>query len=338
MDNTQIYKLTNDNGLIIEFIALGGRIKSVKIPNNDTYTDILVGYDSVKEMVDGDGYMGAICGRVANRIGNGKFTLEGKDVKLSQNNHPNHLHGGVNGFHTKQWQVEPITLQGYVSAYQLTYLSSDREENYPGNLKTIVIYALNNKNEFLIDIKAITDKATVVNLTSHPYFNLNGAGGGEIFNHFLQINADTFTPTNEFLIPTGELRSVKGIDMDFTKPVKLSERINSKLHDIEHLGGLDHNWVINKSNEQLPFVCRISEPVFGRAVEVYSTQPGIQVYTALHFDGSENGIGGIPLLKYCGIALEPQNFPDAINKSNFPNSVLKPDEKYEEKIVYKFIY
>lgn len=338
MDNTKIYSLTNDNRLVIEFIALGGRIKSVKIPDNDSYIDIIAGHETVQDMIAGDEYMGAICGRVANRIGNGKFTLEGKEIKLVQNSYPNHIHGGAKGFHTKIWNVEKVMLKDYTSAFKLSYLSEDGEEKYPGNLLVEIIYALNNNNELLIDIKATTDKTTAVNLTSHPYFNLNGVGGGKIFNHMLQINADKYTLVDEFSVPTGVIESVKGTHMNFIQPVKLGDVISSEGNDKKSIAGLDNNWVLNKSNENLPLVCSVEEPKSGRAVELYTTQPGVQVYTAMHFDGSDMGKGGIPITSYCGVAMEAQNFPDAINKTNFPNSVLKPDKKYQEKIVYKFIY
>jgi len=282
--------------------------------------------------------MGALCGRVANRIGNGKFTLEGKTYKLSQNDRTNHLHGGPKGFSSQIWKVDKIDLTNYSSAYKLTYLSADGEENYPGNLSVEVIYALNNNNEFLIDMHATTDKTTVVNLTSHPYFNLNGVGGGKIFNHELLVNADTFTPLNEVSVPTGEIKKVKGTDMDFSLPVKLGDRISSKYEQIKLVGGIDHNWVILKEMGTMGLACSVRVPESGRAIEVYTTQPGIQVYTSMHFNGSEKGKGDIPFTQYCGIAIEPQNFPDAPNKPNFPSAVLTPDKKYNEKIVYKFIF
>ncbi len=333
-----VYQLKNDKGLIVEFMALGGRIKSVNIPKDGDYTDIIVGYDSAQEVIDGDAYMGAICGRVANRTGNGKFTLNGQEIKLAQNDRTNHLHGGIEGFNAKEWNVKSIELNGYSSAFELTYLSIDGEESYPGNLLLKIIYALNNENEFLIDINATTDKTTVVNLTSHPYFNLNGVGGGKVFNHELKINADAYTPLNEMSVPTGEKRDVDGTDMDFRSSVKLGDRLNSNYVSIKDAGGIDHNWIVNKSNNKLPFACSITEPESGIGVEVYTTQPGIQIYAAMHFDGTEKGKGGMPFTQYGGLAIEAQNFPDAINKPNFPNSVLKPGDKYKEKIVYKFSF
>ncbi len=332
------YSLTNSNGIIVEFIALGGKFTSVKIPENGKLVDIALGYDTFDEAEQGDSYMGAICGRFANRIGEGQFTLEGKTYQLAQNDRTNQLHGGFNGFNTREWLVEPYNLEGYSSAYKLKYLSVDGEENYPGNLSVEVIYALNNDNELFIDLSAVTDKTTVVNLTSHPYFNLNGVGQGKVFNHELNVNAKSFTPINEMGVPTGELREVLGTDMNFIEPVKLSERIKSEYDQIQLVGGLDHNWVINKPEKTYGLACKVSEPNSGRAIEVYTTQPGIQVYTGMHFDGSSIGKGGLPFAQYSGIAIEAQNFPDAPNKPQFPSAVLRPGEKYHEKIVYKFIF
>ncbi len=334
----ETYALKNDNGVVIEFIPLGGRLTSVLIPEKDKMVDIALGYDTTQNAIDGDAFMGAICGRVANRIGNGEFTLSGQTYKLSQNDRTNHLHGGFKGFNSKIWKVEALKLENYTTAYKLSYFSADGEENYPGNLTIEIVYALNNANELLIDIHATTDKTTVVNLTSHPYFNLNGVAGGKVFNHVLHINADSFTPLNEMGVPTGEIREVKGTDMDFTTPVKVGDRISSEYKQIHLVGGIDHNWVINKDSKAIALACKVVEPESGRAIEVYTTQPGIQVYTAMHFDGSNNGKGDVPFAAFCGIALEAQNFPDAPNKPNFPSAVLNPNEKYNEKIVYKFIF
>jgi len=330
------YKLNNANGVVIEFIAKGGKITSIKIPENETFADIIVGYDTPVEFINGDDYFGAICGRVANRIANSEFSIHGIPYRLKANEGKNQLHGGSNGFQVKEWKVKSITINGYVSAYELYLFSPDGDENYPGNLNVSVIYALNNNNEFLIDIKATTDKATVVNLTSHPYFNLNGINKGKIFNHYLQVNATSFTPVNEESIPTGDFSKVKGTDMDFTKPTRIGDIISSDYRPIKALQGLDHNFVINKKDKEYGLACKLKEPKSGRSIEVYTTQPGVQVYTGMHFDDIEIGKGGLPLQPYCGVAIEAQNFPNAVNQPNFPNCILLPDEKYHEEIVYKF--
>ncbi len=336
MEKVPSYKLTNKNGVTVEFLSQGGKITSIKLPDSQSSVDIILGYDTNEEFLNGDSYLGAICGRFANRIGNGTFKLDGKQIKLTQNDRTNHLHGGKIGFNLKNWEVSPFELTGYESAFKLSLISPDGEENYPGNLNVEVIYALNNQNEMLIDSKATTDKTTIVNLTSHPYFNLNGVSSGKIFNHVLEINAHSFTVLSDVSVPTGEIRKVSGTDMDFNHPKKLSDVINSKYQQIHLVGGLDHNWVINKKEKEMALAARISEPESGRAVEVYTTQPGIQVYTAMHFDGTQVGKGLMPFTPYCAIALEAQNFPDAPNHANFPNCILKPGETYHEKIVYRF--
>lgn len=330
------FKLENANGVVIEFIAKGGKITSIKIPENETHTDIIVGYDTADEFIDGDDYLGAICGRVANRIANSEFSIHGIPYKLKANEGKNQLHGGLKGFQVKNWEVKKINLDHYASAFKLSLFSPDGDENYPGNLTVNIIYALNNNNEFLIDIKATTDKATVVNLTSHPYFNLNGINKGKVFNHYLEVNATKFTPINEESIPTGDFMEVKGTDMDFNKATRIGDIISSEYGPIKALQGLDHNFVINKNNREYGFACRLSEPESGRSIEVYTTQPGVQVYTGMHFDDIEIGKGGVPFQPYCGVAIEAQNFPNAANQPNFPNCILMPDDKYDEKIVYKF--
>lgn len=325
-----IYQLKNDNGLIVEFISQGGKITSAKVPSGNDYVDVVIGYDTIDEILSGDDYFSAMCGRVANRIADGKFTLEGKDYQLAINNGPNALHGGPEGFHAKFWEVEQLNK----SSYKLSTTSPDGEENYPGELKVEMVYSLNNDNEFTIDISATTDKTTIVNLTSHPYFNLKGCGNGNILDHLLEINADTMTPTNENQIPTGEFRNLDGTAMDFRSAKAIKEAIESDDEQVKLCGGIDHNWVINKNENACAL--RLTEPESGRTLELYTTQPGVQVYTAIHFDGSEAGKGKKPLEQFGGIAIEAQNYPDAINHPNFPSPVLKPGETYKEQITYKF--
>lgn len=333
---SNIYKLTNVVGVVVEFISLGGRIISVKIPNGKDMVDIIVGYDSPQACAAGDGYMGAICGRYANRIDSGRFSLDGELFQLDKNNEGNHLHGGNNGFHTKYWEVTPIEMEHYSSAYRLSIMSPDGDENYPGNLQVDVTYALNNDNELHIEFNAISDKKTIINLTNHPYFNLKGIGKGDILDHTLEINSKEYTPVSQQLIPTGELKKVAGTAMDFTTPHTLLDRVNSPYEQIKLIGGIDHNWVIDKKAHELSFAARVTEPVSGRSLEVFTTQPGIQVYTALHFDGSEIGKGGYPINRFSGLALEAQNFPDAPNHIDFPNCTLDKGEVYQEKIIYRF--
>lgn len=334
----EIYKLKNDNGLIVEFMPLGARINSIKVPYKGGYKDVVVGYDTVEEAAKGDEYFGAICGRVANRIAEGKFTLEGKEYQLEQNSDTNALHGGSAGFNKKLWKVEKTVKKGCVDAYKLSIVSEDGDSNYPGELKVELIYSLNNDNEFAIDIKASCDKTTIVNLTAHPYFNLNGVGGGNVLEHLLEINAKEFTPLSEKSVPTGEIRAVEGTAMDLRKPSKIKEIVESSYQQIRQLGGIDHNWVINKQAGECEFALRLSDAKSEISLELHTSQPGVQVYAAMHFDGTEKAKGKIPLNAFDGLAIEAQNFPDAINHSNFPNSILKPNEEYNETIIYKFVF
>lgn len=333
-----MYRLQNKNGVEISFLSLGGKLGSVLLPSEKGKTDVLLGYDTVQEFLHGDPFFGALVGRYANRIANGSLILDGKKIQLEKNHEPNHLHGGNHGFYAKEWEVNPTILPGFSSAYRLSLLSEDGEEHYPGNLQVDVLYALNDGNEFLIDFKARTDKTTVVNLTSHPYFNLNGPGDETIQNHYLQVCADHYTPLNKFFIPTGELKHVSNTGMDLRNPVKIQEIISSDDPDLLLRGGLDHNWVIRRKEYDLVKAAVLSVPERGRKVEIFTTQPGLQVYAGMHFDGKERGKGGYPIKAYGGIALEPQNFPDAPNKSNFPNAVLHPGEEYHEQILFRFFF
>lgn len=334
----EIYKLKNDNGLIVEFMSLGARINAIKVPYKGGYKDVVVGYDTADEAAKGDEYFGAICGRVANRIAEGKFTLEGKEYQLEQNSDTNALHGGSAGFHKKLWKVEKTVKKGCVDAYKLSIVSEDGDSNYPGELKVELIYSLNNDNEFAIDIKASCDKTTIVNLTAHPYFNLNGVGGGNVLEHLLEINAKEFTPLSEKSVPTGEIRAVEGTAMDLRKPSKIKDIVGSSYQQITQVGGIDHNWVINKQAGECEFALRLSDAKSEISLELHTSQPGVQVYAAMHFDGTEKAKGKIPLNAFDGLAIEAQNFPDAINHSNFPNSILKPNEEYNETIIYKFVF
>ncbi len=332
--NYRVYTLQNNHGVRVEFISKGGRIVGIKIPYRNKLIDIVTGYDTPEESVAGDAYMGAICGRYANRINKGSLVLDGKHVQLNQNNGFNHLHGGINGFHVKNWEVSQTALDGFSQAFLLKLTSPDGDEKYPGNLTVQVVYALNEKNEFLIDFKAVTDTTTTVNLTSHPYFNLKGAGH-HVLDHLLQINAGYFTPVDETMIPTGEIKPVENSGMDFRSPVRIGDKVFDHDPQIKLAGGLDHNWVINRKSKELVMAAKLTEPESGRSVEVFTTQPGLQVYTASHFNGSEKGKGGFPINQFSGIALEAQNFPDAPNHLNFPNAVLKKGEIYHERVMYR---
>lgn len=337
--DSKIYKLENDFGLEVEFMALGGRINSVRVPSDFGIYDLVVGYHTVEQAAKGDEYLGAICGRVANRISGGKFELEGKTYQLAQNIGNDALHGGPYGFHKKEWKVEKTEKEGCCCAYKLSMTSEDGDENYPGELKVEMIYSLNNNHEFEIDIKATTDKTTIVNLTAHPYFNANGVG----FNHRnimeqeLTVNAKEFTPLGENSIPTGEIRSVEGTPMDLRKGVLIKDIVNSSYEQIKQVGGIDHNWIIDKEPGEMGFAMRLYSYDTRMSVEMHTTQPGVQIYGGMHFNGEKVKYTD-NLQAFDALAVEAQNFPDAINHSNFPSPVLKPGETYHERIMYRIKY
>lgn len=340
MTNTpKVYTLKNSNDIEINFIAKGGRILSILVPDkNGTKADVVIGYQTVEEAINGDGYAGALCGRFSNRIANGKFEIDGKQFHLECNNDKNHLHGGVNGFHTKDWDVEIYNDEKYTQAYKLSITSLNGEENYPGELKINVIYGLTENNEFVITYTAETDAPTLINLTSHAYFNLKGAGTGNIENHELELKANKFTPLSaEIGTVDGSIAGVQGTAFDFTTPKKVGLACNSDEEQVQMVEGIDHNFVIDNFNGEVKLAAILKDPDSGRMMEVYTDQPGIQVYTGSHFDGSEIGKLGKPIIKRAGIALETQIFPDSPNHESFPNAILRPGEEYRHVCVYKFV-
>lgn len=335
MKNT-IYELTNRNGMRVAFISQGGKIISWQVPAENGVVDIVAGYDRPEDYLTEDEYIGALCGRFANRIRNARIKIEDKAFLLSQNVPPHHLHGGFEGFHKKFWNVKPVE-NTENPAYILQFLSPDGEEGYPGNLTATVTYTLTEENEFIIDLKAITDKPTVVNLTSHSYFNLNGQGKGDVLNHYLQINADRYTPLDEEKITTGQLAPVKNTPLDVRTPRSLSSLVHSGFPQIKAGGGLDLNWVLNAKENELTKAVTLFSPESGIRMEVYTDQPGIQVYTGQHFGNQRKGKAGVPLRPFCAVALESQQLPDAPNKPHFPNAFLYPGKSYHKRIVYRFL-
>jgi len=339
MSSNEVYTLKNKNGVEVSFMANGGRLISVKVPDaKGNVADVVIGYDTPEAALAGDAYFGALCGRYANRIVEGKFTIDGTEYQLDKNNGNNHLHGGIEGFNTREWNVEPVSLDKYAQAYKLSLVSPDGDQKYPGELKVEVVYGLTDDNEFVIDYTAETDKPTVINLTSHPYFNLGGAGNGTVEEHELQINASMYTPIDEKLgTVSGEITQVKDTPFDFTETKKIGEAVNA---DAEQIalggGGLDHNFVIDGYDGSVHLAATLVDPVSGRKMEVYTDQPGVQAYTGNHFDGSETGKQGKPIVKWGGVALETQIFPDSPNHDHFPNAVLRPGETYKHLCVYKF--
>jgi aldose 1-epimerase len=332
-----IYTLTNSRGVEARIMTYGGIVVSLKVPDrNGKLNDVVLGYDNLDEYVSKNSpYFGALIGRYGNRIANARFSLDGKEYTLAKNDGENHIHGGIKGFDKVVWQAHELKNNNKVGL-RLTYLSKDGEEGYPGNLSVTVVYTLTDNNELKIDYSASTDKDTVVNLTSHSYFNLAGAGTGNILGHEVMINADRFTPVVKGLIPTGALSSVKGTPLDFTVPTVIGARIDQQNDQLILAGGYDHNWVLNKSGSSLTLAARVYEPTTGRIMEVYTTEPGLQFYTGNFLDGSNIGKGGKPYLKRYAFCMEAQHFPDSPNEPKFPTSELKPGQKYAQTTVYKF--
>lgn len=324
-----IYTLTNDNGMQAKITNYGGIVTSLMAAGRDgKMADIVLGYDTLEEYLKDSPYFGALIGRFGNRIAGGKFSLNDKEYKLAQNNGQNHLHGGIKGFDKVVWDAEPVKNKTSVSL-KLTYLSKDGEEGYPGNLKCVVTYSLTNDNELVVDYLAETDKQTIVNLTHHSYFNLAGHGSGDILGHQVKLTADHYTPVDDTLIPTGEIAPVKGTPMDFTKQTSIGVRI-SKVP-----GGYDHNYVLNNSDGSMALAASVYEPTTGRVMEIFTTEPAIQLYSGNFLDESMKGKGA-KYRKHAGFCLETQHFPDSPNKPQFPAVVLNPGQKYKHKTVHKF--
>jgi aldose 1-epimerase len=331
-----LYTLTNKHGIEVRAITYGGIIISLRVPDkNGKFDDVVLGYDSLQGYLTKTPYFGAIIGRYGNRIGNAKFALDGVEYTLAANNGPNALHGGLKGFDKVVWQAEPFQHPDGAGVV-FTYLSRDGEEGYPGNLSVRVTYTLTDKDELIFDYHATTDKATPVNLTNHTYFNLAGDGEGDVLGHEVMLNAGHFTPVDKTLIPTGQIASVEGTPMDFTKAAAIGARIEQKDEQLVFGGGYDHNFVINRQGEGLALAARVYEPATGRVLEVETTEPGVQFYTGNFLDGTITGKGGHVYRRRYGFCLETQHFPDSPNKPEFPSTILRPGKVYESRTVYRF--
>ncbi|HME00063.1 MAG TPA: aldose epimerase family protein [Terriglobia bacterium] len=330
-----LYTLTNKNGVQVGIINYGGRVVSIRVPDRQgQMADVVLGFDNGDGYLGANPYFGAIVGRYANRIAKGRFTLDGVDYKLAQNDGPNSLHGGVKGFDKVLWKTAELAKQN--SALELTYLSKDGEEGYPGNLSVKVTYTLSDDNELWIDYRATTDKDTVLNLSNHSYFNLAGEGNGEILQHQMMIAASRFTPVDATLIPTGELRNVEGTPFDFRQPTAVGARIDNDDEQLKLGRGYDHNFVLDRKGSGLTLAARVVEPKSGRVLEVKTNQPGIQFYTGNFLDGTIHGKGGKVYGHRFAFCLETQHFPDSPNHSGFPSTELKPGETYHQITVFQF--
>lgn len=331
-----LYTLTNKSGMEADIINFGGTLVSLKIPDRSgKFADVVLGYDTLAEYENGGSYFGATVGRYGNRIAHGKFTLDGFEYILAKNDGENSLHGGIKGFNKVVWTAKEIPSNDG-SALQLNYLSKDGEEGYPGNLSVQVVYTLTDRNELRIDYSASTDKDTVLNLTHHSYFNLKGQGEGDILDHRVTLNADRFTPVDSGLIPTGELRTVKGTPFDFTAPTAIGARINQDNEQLKLGKGYDHNWVLNrKAGDALSLAAKVEETTSGRVMEVWTTEPGVQFYTGNFLDG-KSGKGRKAYNLRNALCLETQHYPDSPNHPAFPTTELKPGQHLHSQTVYRF--
>jgi aldose 1-epimerase len=327
-----LYRLTNANGMEALFTNYGAAVVSLMVADkNGKKEDVVFGYDSIQGYYNGRAYFGCVAGRYANRIANGQFSLDGKTYDLAKNNGPNSLHGGIKGFDKVVWTAKQDD-----GGLTLTYTSKDGEEGYPGNLTVTVRYSLKNDNSLQIDYSAMTDKATLVNVTNHSYFNLEGQGKGDILDHEIMINADGFTPVDSTLIPTGEIRKVAGTPFDFIRPHKIGERINDTSDlQVKYGLGYDHNFALNGEAGKMKLAARVKAPLSGRVMEVHTTEPGVQFYTGNFLNGSEKGKGSVYGYR-TGFCLETQHFPDSPNQPSFPSAVLKPGEQYKSSTIFRF--
>jgi aldose 1-epimerase len=317
--SVKIFTLRNAKGMSAKVMSQGATITEIQVPDwRGTTTNVVLGAQTFDEYLKGFPGSAAVIGRVANRIGKARFALDGKEYKLAANSGPNHIHGGRKGFAQVLWQGQALPLQEHEAAVQFTYISKDGEEGYPGNLTAKVTYTLTDNNEFRIDYEATTDKPTPVNLTNHAYFNL--AGHGNVLDHELWLASERYTPADDQLIPTGQIASVKGTPLDFSKPTRVGERIEQLK---PKPGGYDHNYVLGGDGKSPTLAARVHDPKSGRIMEVRTTEPGVQLYTGNH-------------LKHGALCLETQHYPDSINQPSFPSTILRPGQIFKSATVFAF--
>jgi aldose 1-epimerase len=330
----ELFSLKNKSGAEVTVINYGAKIVSISVPDKTgRFVDVVLGKSNIDDYLnDQEPYFGAVCGRTANRVANGRFSLDGVAYKLACNNGPNSLHGGPGGFHAVVWEAQQLDEQ----TLELTYLSKDGEEGFPGNLTATVVYRLTDNNEVEIHYKATTDKATILNLTNHSYFNLSGEGDPSALDHELQINADTFLPTNDVAIPLGRPEKVEDTPFDFKTLHAIGERIEEEDTQLIFGNGYDHNYIINKVDKELAYTAKAISPKTGIVMETYTTEPGVQLYTGNYLDGSFIGKNGHTYPKRSAFCLETQHYPDSINHSDYPSVVLRPGEVFESKTIYRF--
>ena len=332
-DGTSVdqFTLTNSSGSIARIITYGATVTQLWVPDRAGKSgDVVLGFDQFESYVRNPAWFGSLVGRVANRIAKGRFTLDGKQYSLEINDPPNNLHSGLKDLSRVVWKAEPVRV-AHGAAVRFTYLSPDGDGGFPGNLNISVTYTLTDANELKIDYSARTDKATPLNFTHHSYFNLGGAA--DILHDIVYLNADYYTPVDSTLIPTGEIAPVKGTPLDFTRPTVIGARIAEMKGNP---GGYDHNFVLNGEAGKLKLAARVLDPVSGRQLEMWTTEPGVQFYTGNSLDGSLVGKGGVHYQKHAGLCLEAQHFPDSVNQPRFPSTILRPGAVYHQETIYKF--
>ena len=335
------YTFSNSRGMRVSVLTYGGIIQEIIAPDrNGNLSDVTLGFDNLQDYVSRSPYFGAIIGRYGNRVANGRFTLNGVDYQIPVNDGAHALHGGPEGFHTKLWNARQIHDVSAIGV-ELTYLSPDGEMGFPGNLQVFVRYTVNNANELRIDYSAVTDKETVVNLTNHAYFNLAGAGNDSVLDHVAWIDADRFTPVDQTLIPTGELKDVKGTPFDFTKPTAIGANIQAeheqlKCAEATH-GGYDLNWVLNRPGDLAAVAARVTDPKSGRTVELRTSEPAVQFYSGNFLNGTLAGKNQLTYSHWGAFTLEAQHYPDSVNHTHFPATVLAPGERYTQTTIYRFL-
>jgi aldose 1-epimerase len=333
-DGTSVkrFTLTNQNGMTARLTSYGAILTELQVPDRQgQLTNVVLGFDNLERYLQGHPAFGTTVGRVANRIAHARFTLDGQEYQLAANHGAHHLHGGIKGFDKVVWETKVLPAKHNSASVQFTHLSPDGEEGYPGNLSVVVLYTLTDDNELRIDYHATTDQPTILNLTNHSYFNL--AGHGDVLDHELLIEADRYTVADRDLIPTGEIAPVKGTPLDFTQPTRIGARIDELK---PQPNGYDHNYVLNSGGSSLALAARASEPNSGRVLEVFTTEPGVQLYTGNWLDGRIEGIGGVTYVRHGGFCLETQHFPDSINHPEFPSTVLRPGQTFQSTTAFKF--
>lgn len=333
-EEVDLFTLTNSQGVRVRIMNHGGIIQSLEVPDRDgNPADIVLGHDTAAEYAEGGPYFGAAIGRFANRIRDGKFTLDGEEYTLAKNNGPNGLHGGLKGFDKVIWETEILE----DTAIRMRTVSADGDEGFPGEVEAVITYTLTDDNELKIDYSAETTQATPFNITNHSYFNLAGHDAGSVAGQIMTINADRYLPTDDTSIPLGDEAPVEGTPFDFRVPHPIGERIDADNEQLHFAGGYDHNWCLNKAAPgELSFCARTEDPQSGRVMETFTTEPGVQFYSGNFLDGTLKGKGGCMYAKRGGFCLETQHYPDSPNQPQFPNTILRPGDIFISQTVYKF--